>query len=45
MKRKTFFIIFEGLSLKQMKKKILEGESPTLRKGALKMCSKFTGEH
>ena len=31
MKQKAFFIIFEGLSLKQIKKKIfVEGESPTL---------------
>ena len=30
MKSKTFFIIFEGLSLTQIKKEILEGESPTL---------------
>ena len=30
MKYKTFFIIFKGLSLKQIKKVILEGESATL---------------
>ena len=30
MKYKIFFIIFEGLSLKQIKKKFLEGESPAL---------------
>ena len=29
MKQKEFFIIFEGQSLKQMKKLFLEGESPT----------------
>ena len=29
MKEKAFFIIFEGLSLKQIKK-IMEGESPNL---------------
>ena len=27
---KAFFIIFEGLSLKQIKKNLLESESPTL---------------
>ena len=33
MKQKVFFIIFEGLSLKQMKKKKkFERDSPTLRK-------------
>ena len=31
MKYKAFFIIFEGLSLKQIRIKILERESPTLR--------------
>ena len=31
MKLKVFFIIFEGLSLKQIKN-IMEGESPTLTK-------------
>ena len=31
MKEKTLFIIFEGLSLKQIIKKILKGEIPTLR--------------
>ena len=30
MKEKTFLVIFEGLSLKQIKKFFLEGESPTL---------------
>ena len=30
MKYKAFFIIFEGLSLEQIKKKCLEGESLTL---------------
>ena len=30
MKYKAFFIIFEGLSLKQIKRIFLEGESPTL---------------
>ena len=30
MKEKTFFIIFKGLSLKQIKQFFLEGESPTL---------------
>ena len=30
MKEKVFFIIFEGLLLKQIVKKFLEGESPTL---------------
>ena len=30
MKSKAFFIIFEGLSLKQTKKNFLEDESPTL---------------
>ena len=30
MKQKAFFIIFEGLSLRQIKKNFLEGESPTL---------------
>ena len=30
MKLKAFFIIFERLSLKQIKKFFLEGESPTL---------------
>ena len=31
MKQKTFFIIFKGISLKQIKKKkFLEEESPTL---------------
>ena len=32
---KAFFIIFEGLSLKQIKKTLLEGESPTLNWGFL----------
>ena len=31
MKSKAFFIVFEGLSLKQIKKNFLEGESPTLK--------------
>ena len=31
MKKKAFFIIYEGLSLKQIKQIFLEGESPTLR--------------
>ena len=31
MKQKAFFIIFEGLSLKQIKQTFLEGESPTLK--------------
>ena len=31
MKQKAFFIIFEELSLKQIKKLFLQGESPTLR--------------
>ena len=30
IKKEAFFITFDGLSLKQMKKKNLEGESPTL---------------
>ena len=30
MKEKAYFIIFEGLSLKEMKKLFLVGESPTL---------------
>ena len=30
MKKKTFFVIFKGLSLKQIKQIFLEGESPTL---------------
>ena len=30
MKWKAFFIIFEGLSLKQINNFFLEGESPTL---------------
>ena len=30
MKRKVFLIIFEGLSLNQIKKSSLEGQSPTL---------------
>ena len=29
IKQKAFFIIFEGLSLKQIRKKKLEGDSPT----------------
>ena len=29
--KKAFFIIYEGLSLKQIKQIFLEGESPTLR--------------
>ena len=32
MKLKTFFIIFKGLSLKQIKQLFLEGESPVLNK-------------
>ena len=31
MKQKAFFIIFEGLLLNQIRKKFLEGESPTLK--------------
>ena len=31
MKQKAFFIIFEGLSSKQIKQTFLEGESPTLK--------------
>ena len=31
MKQKGFFIIFKGLSLKQMKQIILDGESLTLK--------------
>ena len=30
MKQKSFFIIFKGFSLKQIKGIFLEGESPTL---------------
>ena len=30
MKQKTFFIIFKGLSMKQIIQIFLEGESPTL---------------
>ena len=30
MKQKVFFIIFEGLSLKQIKKFYVEGEGPSL---------------
>ena len=30
MKQKAFFIIFEGLSLQQIKKLFLKSESPTL---------------
>ena len=30
MKRKAFFIIFKGLSMKQIRYFCLEGESPTL---------------
>ena len=30
-KQKAFFIIFKGLSLKQVKQILLEGENPTLR--------------
>ena len=29
VKQKVFFLTFEGLSMKQIKKKHLEGESPT----------------
>ena len=29
-KKKAFFIVFEGLSLKQIKQFFLEGENPTL---------------
>ena len=31
MKGKAFFIIFKGLSMKQITQFFLEGESPTLR--------------
>ena len=31
MKKKAFFIIFNGLSIKQLTHFFLEGESPTLR--------------
>ena len=31
MKLKALFIIFKGLSIKQIKQGFLEGESPTLR--------------
>ena len=31
MKSKAFFIIFKGLTLKQIKQTFLEGKSPTLR--------------
>ena len=30
MKQKAFFIIFKGLSMKQIAQFVLEGESPTL---------------
>ena len=33
MKQKVFFVIFEELSLKQIKSFFLEGESPTLKSG------------
>ena len=33
MKEKTFFIIFKGLSMKQIMHIFLEGESPTLNIG------------
>ena len=35
MKQKAFFIIFIGLSLKQLKKNFLEGESPTLKEDTI----------
>ena len=47
MKGKAFFIIFEGLSLKQIKIFFLEGESPTLTQRAtkttllIKFCNQF----
>ena len=31
MKQKAFFIIFKGLSMKQIKETFFEGDSPTLR--------------
>ena len=40
MKQKAFFIIFEGLSLKQMNKNFLGGESPTLILETLESFSK-----
>ena len=32
MKQKAFFIIFKGLSLKEIKQIILEGKTPTLER-------------
>ena len=32
MKKKAFFIIFKGLSMKQITQIFLEGESPTLKR-------------
>ena len=34
MKQNVFFVIFEELSLKQIKYFFLEGESPTLKSGS-----------
>ena len=36
MKQKAFFIIFKGLSVKQITQFFLEGESPTLTYGLLR---------
>ena len=42
MKLKTFFIIFKGLSLKQIKQLFLEGESPALNRHFAKgFCFRF----
>ena len=39
MKSKAFFIIFEGLSLKQIKNYFSKGESPTLMSNSSTKCS------
>ena len=39
MKQKAFFMIFKGLSLKQIKQTFLEDESPTLKVQSYKLCN------
>ena len=40
--KRAFFIIFEGLPLKEISKKILEGESPTLKSAFVYLLSKIS---
>ena len=44
MKQKAFFIIFKGLSMKQITQMFLEGESLTLKRNKLNISLVFISE-